>query len=167
MATASPKKTASTAHAKAAEKPNATASKDIWLAGLGAMAQAQAQARAQGGKVFENLVADGLAFQLKSQAAAQEKINEAAAHFNQLAQGLGSGLGASVGAKVDRLENLFEDRVARALQSLGLPTAKEVADLQARVTQLEAALAVASKTKTAASKKTASKAPAKTRQAKA
>jgi len=171
MATASPKKTASTAHAKAAEKPNATASKDIWLAGLGAMAQAQAQARAQGGKVFENLVADGLAFQLKSQAAAQEKINEAAAHFNQLAQGLGSGLGgglgASVGAKVDRLEHLFEDRVARALQSLGLPTAKEVAELQARVTQLEAALAVASKTKTAASKKTASKAPAKTRQAKA
>jgi hypothetical protein len=72
-----------------------------------------------------------------------------------------------VGAKVDRLEHLFEDRVARALQSLGLPTAKEVADLQARVTQLEAALAVASKTKTAASKKTASKAPAKTRQAKA
>ena len=167
MATASPKKTASTAHAKAAEKPNATASKDIWLAGLGGMAQAQAQARAQGGKVFENLVADGVAFQLKSQAAAQEKINEAAAHFNQLAQGLGGGLGASVGAKVDRLEHLFEDRVARALQSLGLPTAKEVADLQARVTQLEAALAVASKTKTAASKKTASKAPAKTRQAKA
>jgi poly(hydroxyalkanoate) granule-associated protein len=160
MATASPKKPTSTAQAKAAEKPNATASKDIWLAGLGAMAQAQAQARAQGGKAFENLVADGLAFQRKSQAAAQEKINEAAAHFNQLAQGLGgglgtglrSGLGATAGAKVDRLEHLFEDRVARALKSLGLPTVQEVADLQARVIKLEAALAKSKPAKTPPSK---------------
>jgi hypothetical protein len=42
--------------------------------------------------------------------------------------------------KVDRLEHLFEDRVARALKSLGLPTAQEVADLQERVAALEAAL---------------------------
>jgi len=42
--------------------------------------------------------------------------------------------------KVDRLEHLFEDRVARALKSLGLPTAHEVADLQERVAALEAAL---------------------------
>ena len=164
MATASPKKPTSTAQAKAAKKPNATASKDIWLVGLGAMAQAQEQARAQGGKAFENLVADGLAFQRKSQATAQEKINEAAAHFNQLAQGLGGGLGAGLGsglaiglgttagAKVDRLEHLFEDRVARALKSLGLPSAQEVADLQARVIKLEAALAKSKPAKTAPSK---------------
>ena len=103
-------------------------------------AQAQAQARAQGSKAFENLVADGLAFQRKSQVAAQEKLHEAAAHFNQLTQGLGAGLVQPMGAKVDRLEHLFEDRVARALKSLGLPTAQEVADLQERVTALEAAL---------------------------
>jgi len=160
MATASPKKPTS----KAADIPNATAAKDIWLAGLGAMAQAQAQARAQGGKVFENLVAEGLALQLKSQAAAQEKINEAAAHFNQLAQGLGGGLGV---AKVDRLEHLFEDRVARALKRLGLPTAQEVADLQERVAQLEADLASLAKPRTAAGQKVASKAAAKTRKVKA
>jgi poly(hydroxyalkanoate) granule-associated protein len=104
------------------------------------MAQAQAQARAQGSKAFENLVADGLAFQRKSQAAAQEKLHAAAAHFNQLTQGLGAGLVQPMGAKVDRLEHLFEDRVARALKSLGLPTAQEVADLQERVAALEAAL---------------------------
>ena len=46
--------------------------------------------------------------------------------------------------RVDRLEHLFEDRVARALKSLGLPTAQEVADLQDRVAALEAALKVAS-----------------------
>jgi poly(hydroxyalkanoate) granule-associated protein len=158
MATASTKKTAQSASDKDNTEPmHHTASKDIWLAGLGAMAQAQAQAREQGSKAFETLVEKGLAFQRQSQAAAQEKIHEAAAHFNQLTQGLGAGLVAPVGVKVDRLEHLFEDRVARALKSLGLPTAQEVADLQERVAILEAAL------HKKAPAKTARKAPVKTK----
>ena len=113
MAPSTPKKPA-----KGASHPNepqhSAASKDIWLASLGAMAQAQA--------------------------AAQEQIHEAAAHFNQMTQGLSAGLVQPMTVKVDRLEHLFEDRVARALKSLGLPTAHEVADLQERVAALEAAL---------------------------
>jgi hypothetical protein len=113
MAPSTPKKPAKGAsHPK--EPLHSAASKDIWLAGLGAMAQAQA--------------------------AAQEQINEAAAHFNQMTQGLSAGLVQPMAVKVDRLEHLFEDRVARALKSLGLPTAQEVADLQMRVAALEAAL---------------------------
>ena len=113
MAPSTPKKPAKGAsHPK--EPLHGAASKDIWLAGLGAMAQAQA--------------------------AAQEQIHEAAAHFNQLTQGLSAGLAQPMTVKVDRLEHLFEDRVARALKSLGLPTAQEVADLQMRVAALEAAL---------------------------
>ena len=113
MAPSTPKKPAKGAsHPK--EPLHGAASKDIWLAGLGAMAQAQA--------------------------AAQEQIHEAAAHFNQLTQGLSAGLAQPMAVKVDRLEHLFEDRVARALKSLGLPTAQEVADLQMRVAALEAAL---------------------------
>ena len=113
MAPSTPKKPAKGAsHPK--EPLHRAASKDIWLAGLGAMAQAQA--------------------------AAQEQIHEAAAHFNQLTQGLSAGLAQPMAVKVDRLEHLFEDRVARALKSLGLPTAQEVADLQMRVAALEAAL---------------------------
>jgi len=113
MAPSTPKKPAKGAsHPK--EPLHSAASKDIWLAGLGAMAQAQA--------------------------AAQEQIHEAAAHFNQLTQGLSAGLAQPMAVKVDRLEHLFEDRVARALKSLGLPTAQEVADLQERVAALEAAL---------------------------
>lgn len=139
MAPSTPKKPAKGA-SNPSDPQHSTASKDIWLAGLGAMAQAQAQARAQGSKTFETLVAEGLAFQRKSQAVAQEKINEAAAHFNQMTQGLSAGLVQPMTAKVDRLEHLFEDRVARALKSLGLPSAQEVADLQERVAALEAAL---------------------------
>ena len=113
MAPSTPKKPAKGAsHPK--EPLHSAASKDIWLAGLGAMAQAQA--------------------------AAQEQINEAAAHFSQMTQGLSAGLVQPMAVKVDRLEHLFEDRVARALKSLGLPTAHEVADLQERVAALEAAL---------------------------
>ena len=113
MAPSTPKKPAKGAsHPK--EPLHGAASKDIWLAGLGAMAQAQA--------------------------AAQEQINEAAAHFNQMTQGLSAGLVQPMAVKVDRLEHLFEDRVARALKSLGLPAAQEVADLQERVAALEAAL---------------------------
>lgn len=158
MTTASPKKNNQGASkASDNESLHSTASKDIWLAGLGAMAHAQAQAREQGSKAFEALVEKGLAFQRQSQASAQEKINEAAAHFNQMAQGLGAGLVTPVSAKVDRLEHLFEDRVARALKSLGLPTAQEVAELQERVAILEATL------KKAAPAKAARKAPAKTK----
>jgi hypothetical protein len=76
----------------------------------------------------------------QAQAAAQEQMHEAAAHFNQMTQGLSAGLVQPMAVKVDRLEHLFEDRVARALKSLGLPTAQEVADLQERVAALEAAL---------------------------
>ena len=147
------------AQTKANDSLHSTASKDIWLAGLGAMAQAQAQARAQGSKAFESLVADGLAFQRKSQAAAQEKLHEATAHFNQLAQGITSGINTTLvqpaGVKVDRLEHMFEDRVARALKSLGLPTAQEVAELQERVAALEAALKD-KQTQTAPRKRTSS-----------
>ena len=113
MAPSTPKKPTKGA-SNSSEPLHSAASKDIWLAGLGAMAQAQA--------------------------AAQEQINEAAAHFNQMTQGLSAGLVQPMAVKVDRLEHLFEDRVARALKSLGLPTAHEVADLQERVAALEAAL---------------------------
>ena len=113
MAPSTPKKPAKGA-SRPKEPLHSAASKDIWLAGLGAMAQAQA--------------------------AAQEQINEAAAHFSQMTQGLSAGLVQPMAVKVDRLEHLFEDRVARALKSLGLPTAQEVADLQMRVAALEAAL---------------------------
>ena len=124
-----------TAQAKSAssEPLHKTASNDMWLAGLGAMAQAQA--------------------------VAQEKLHEATAHFNQLAQGITSGINTSIvqpaGVKVDRLEHMFEDRVARALKSLGLPTAQEVTELQERVAALEAALK-ASAPKTAPRKRASS-----------
>ncbi|PUE29853.1 phasin family protein [Limnohabitans sp. Jir72] len=116
----------------------------IWLAGLGAMAKAQEQ----GSKAIEALVNDGLAFQRKSQAEAQQRLHEATERLTHLA----SDFGQQTTVRVDRLEHLFEDRVAKALQRLGMPTLYDLQALTERVAQLEAQLAQA----TAAPKTTAS-----------
>ena len=127
----------------------------IWLAGLGAMAQAQAQ----GNKAFETLVSDGLAFQRKSQEEAQQRFQEATERLASLTQGLGQ----QASGRIDKLEHVFEERVARALHRLGMPTLQDIADLQTRVADLEAQLAArpAAKPAAKASAKPAAKAAAK------
>jgi len=119
----------------------------IWLAGLGAMAKAQEQ----GSKAIEALVNDGLAFQRKSQAEAQQRLHEATERLTHMA----SDFGQQTTVRVDRLEHLFEDRVAKALQRLGMPTLYDLQALTERVAQLEAQLAKATAAPKAASKTTA------------
>jgi poly(hydroxyalkanoate) granule-associated protein len=100
----------------------------IWLAGLGAFAKAQEE----GGKVFDTLVKEGLSIQRKTQAAAEEKITEATARMATMATGLSS----KASGQWDKLETIFEERVSRALKKLGVPTAKDVDALIARVDEL-------------------------------
>ena len=129
-------------------------SHQIWLAGLGAMAQAQAQ----GSKAIETLVNDGLAFQRRSQEEARQRFEEATERLTSMAQGLGQ----QTAGRIDKLEQVFEERVARALHRLGMPTLQDIADLQTRVADLEAQLAKATRAaKPAPSAKAASKAPAR------
>ena len=112
----------------------------IWLAGLGAFAKAQQE----GGKVFETLVNDGLTMQRKAQTTAEEKIAEATQKMTTMASQLSaqaSQLGGKASGSWDRLETIFEDRVAKALTRLGLPTAAELQALAQRVEALEQALA--------------------------
>ncbi len=108
----------------------------VWLAGLGAMAKAQEQ----GSKAIEALVNDGLAFQRKSQAEAQQRLHEATERLSHMA----SDFGQQTSVRVDKLEHLFEDRVAKALHRLGMPTLLDIQVLNDRVAQLEAQLAAMS-----------------------
>ena len=115
----------------------------IWLAGLGAFSKAQAE----GGKVFETLVKDGMGLQRKTQAAAEEKISEATSKMTTMANGItakATGVATDITAKAtgqwDKLENIFEERVAKALSKMGMPTAKEVQALAKRVDELSAQL---------------------------
>jgi poly(hydroxyalkanoate) granule-associated protein len=101
----------------------------IWLAGLGAFSKVQAE----GGKVFDTLVNDGLNLQRKTQALAEERIQEASSRLSLL----GSDLSSKAAGSMDKLENIFEDRVARALHRLGIPSAQDMAALQARIDALQ------------------------------
>lgn len=122
----------------------------IWLAGLGAFSKAQEE----GGKVFEALVKEGLTIQRKTQAVAEEKITEATSRVTTMA----SDIGSKAQGQWDKLENIFEDRVAKALAKLGVPSARDLEALSARVD----ALAKGSKaTPAKAAAKPAAKAPAK------
>lgn len=123
----------------------------VWLAGLGAMAKAQEQ----GSKAIEALVNDGLAFQRKSQAEAQQRLQEATERLSHMA----SDFGQQATGRVDKLEHLFEDRVAKALHRLGMPSPIDMQMLNDRVAQLEerlAALQPKAATKTSPTDKTAS-----------
>jgi poly(hydroxyalkanoate) granule-associated protein len=104
----------------------------IWLAGLGAFAKMQQE----GSKAFEALVKDGAGMQKKTQAAAEETLAQA----QQRVAGFASEFGTKAAGQWGKLENIFEDRVARALEKLDAPTAADMAALQARVEALEAQL---------------------------
>ena len=127
----------------------------IWLAGMGAFAKAQAE----GGKVFEALVRDGHALQRKTQTAAEDRISEVTSKMTNMA----GDISGKATQHWDKLESIFEARVAKALNRLGVPSAKDVDALMARIDALSASVARLSGAPAKASAKPAVKraAPAK------
>jgi poly(hydroxyalkanoate) granule-associated protein len=105
----------------------------IWLAGMGAFAKAQEE----GGKVFEALVKEGMSLQKKTQGIAEDKISEVTGRMSAMA----GNVTHKAGQNWDKLEAIFEERTAKALNRLGVPTAKDVETLSARVEALAAAVA--------------------------
>lgn len=127
----------------------------IWLAGMGAFAKAQEE----GGKVFEALVKEGTSLQKKTQGLAEDKISEVTGKMSAMA----GSVTAKAGQNWDKLESIFEQRTAKALNTLGVPTAKDVDALVKRVDALTAAVAklnpaAAKAVRAAAPKATAKKA---------
>lgn len=100
----------------------------IWLAGLGAFAKAQEE----GSKVFDTLVKEGVSMQRKTQSAASEKLSEATTKMASMATDISS----KASGQWDKLETIFEDRVAKALKKLGVPTAADIELLSARIEEL-------------------------------
>ena len=102
----------------------------IWLAGLGAFAKAQQE----GAKAFESLVKEGVSAQKKTQSAAEDGFAQARSKVSGFADDFSERASGQWG----KLEGIFEERVARALTKLGMPSAAEVADLRAQVVALRA-----------------------------
>ncbi len=125
----------------------------IWQAGLGAFAKAQAE----GSKAFESLVKEGTSIQRKTQAAAEEKISEATSRMTAMAGDISS----KASGQWDKLETIFEDRVAKALNKLGVPSAKDVNALIARIDELNTSVQQLSAKAASAPKPVARKSAAK------
>jgi poly(hydroxyalkanoate) granule-associated protein len=120
-------KSASLNPAALAESVKASA-QQIYLAGLAQFSKAQQE----GGKVFEGLVKEGLAVQRKTQAAAEERISE----VTNKAAGVANEVAAKASGQWNKLEEIFEDRVARALNKMGVPSAKDIETLISRIDAL-------------------------------
>jgi poly(hydroxyalkanoate) granule-associated protein len=125
----------------------------IWLAGMGAFAKAQAE----GTQSFDKLIKDGINLQRKTQGAAEEKISEVTGKMTAMA----GEVTAKAGQHWDKLESIFEQRTAKAMSRLGVPSAKDLAALTDRIDQLAAEVAKLGGGKKAPAKKPSAKAAAK------
>src|SRR3982751_650242 len=107
-------------------------SRDIWLAGLGAFSRAQAE----GMKVFDNLVRQGREVETRTRRVAADTANVA----REVATEKAKEMQKAAGGTWDKLEQVFENRVARALAKLGVYTQDDVRKLSDRVDALSEAV---------------------------
>jgi len=122
----------------------------IWQAGLGAFAKAQEE----GGKVFSKLVKEGTDLQKRTQKLTGSKVTDT---VGKVAENVGKQASGSW----DKLEQVFEDRVSRALASLGVPSKKDIQALTKRVEELSKAVTELSSKKPTAAKESKPAAVAK------
>lgn len=128
----------------------------IWLAGVGAFGRAQDE----GTKLFEALVKEGTSLERKTR-------NMATGQVDAVRGAVESSVGQvreRASDTWDRLEKVFEDRVQRSLNRLGVPGRDEIQALTARVDELNRELRKiggAKPAKTAAAPAKKATAPAK------
>ena len=104
--------------------------RQIWLAGLGAFSKAEEE----GGKLFESLVKEGEEVEARTRKTAEEKVEEVKGKMKEVKD--------KVSDTWDDLEQVFEDRVARVLNRLGVPTNDDVQELSKRVEELHESVKV-------------------------
>jgi poly(hydroxyalkanoate) granule-associated protein len=104
----------------------------IWMAGVGAFTRAQGE----GSKLFEALVKEGMTIEKSTRQLATGKVD---AVRDAVEDRVGVVCERAVDTW-DRLEKVFEDRVQRALNRLGVPSREDLADLSARVNELNGEL---------------------------
>jgi poly(hydroxyalkanoate) granule-associated protein len=104
----------------------------IWMAGVGAFNRAQGE----GSKLFEALVSEGMNIEKHTRKMANGRVDA----VRDAVEDRVAGAKARATGSWDRLEKVFEERVQRALNKLGIPGREEVAGLNARVDALTAQL---------------------------
>ena len=139
-----------------AAAPVGESARDIWLAGLGAFPFAQQESGKlidQGNKLFEKMVSEGIKLEKKSRDVAGSAVGDIK---DEVEYTVGAVRKQAVD-NWDKLESIFENRVARVLGQLGVPTAEDVNKLSARVQTLANKVTELTKAEKPAAKKPAAK----------
>jgi poly(hydroxyalkanoate) granule-associated protein len=163
--------------------PVVDSAREIWLAGLGAFSVAQKEGEKvleQGTKFFDKLVSEGSKLEKSTRKDVEGAVKDfegAVKDFRGEVESRVGDLRGEVESRVeevrqqaetvrkqafgnwDKLEDIFENRVARALSSLGIPSKDDVDGLSERVQKLSRQVAALDK-KTVAAKPRAVKKPA-------
>ncbi len=138
-------------------EPVMQSAREVWLAGLGALNIAQQEGGKiieRGSKLFEKLVEEGSKFEGKARNDIEGAVSDLRGEVQDRMSGVRQRTDAvrkQASDNWDKLEKIFEERVARALAGLGIPTrddinglSKRVEDLATQVALLDAARAPAS-----------------------
>ena len=100
----------------------------IWAAGIGAFNRAQAE----GGKLFETLVREGMSLEQRTRQMASGRMDTA----RDAVETTVSTVRERAQDTWDKLEKVFEERVSRSLNRLGVPGRDEMQALLDRVEEL-------------------------------
>ena len=121
----------------------------VWLAGMGAIAKAQKE----GPAAFQDAVADGLKLLSRSRSSAEQMIRDAFEAAQETVQSRVGTARDQASETWDNLETLFQNRVHKAMQQLGVPSGEEIRLLTKRVEELTASVQAMSSRKSRGAKK--------------
>ena len=99
--------------------------RQIWLAGLGAYTKAEEDT----GKFFERLVQEGEDLENRTRGAVNRQVKAVEDRVGEVRD--------RATGTWDRLESVFDERVSRALDRLGIPTPGRVRELEQQVSALQ------------------------------
>jgi len=108
----------------------------VWLAGMGAIARAQQE----GPAAFQDAVAEGFKLLTRSRSTAEQMIRDTFEAAQGTVQTRFGSARDQASETWDNLEALFQSRVHKAMQQLGVPSADEIRLLTKRVADLSEAV---------------------------
>lgn len=113
---------------KNAAKAIADSAHKIWLAGLGAFAKAQAE----GTRAFEQLMRDGAALEQQTRKYTKTRLDEMRDRFEKTTERLRK-TGES---SMERMQSLIDERIAKAVERMAVPTREELDQIMDDMTRL-------------------------------
>ena len=111
----------------------------IWLAGLGALAVAEEE----GSKLFKNLVEQGERFEAEGKQKlkeAKKDADAASARAKKVAEETAERARRAAEGAWEQLGGAFDDKLAKALHRIGVPTREEINALSRRIEELTRAV---------------------------